>query len=326
MEAIMTRKPVVLCPIDFSEASRGALRYAAAIAEHFESEVTIVTINDPLLSDADTLTAGEGHMAEETAREMERFFRETFANRPMGIARARFESVTGTPAAEILGLAARSHADVIVMSSHGATGVRKLFFGSTAERVLRETSVPILVTPAGDAGPALLSDVRKTVRRVVAPVDLSDASGRQVRLASGLAQALDVSLLLVHIVEPVRSARPGWRPRLNVDSERRDRAERQLESMIGTLPGRAKAEALVVFGEPSEEIAKVAHDRDAGLIVMGLHASPLLGPRMGSVTYRVLCLAHVLVLALPPVPVGTGTAGVRADRRDAGGIAGGAVA
>ena len=41
-------------------------------------------------------------------------------------------------------------------------------------------------------------------------------------------------------------------------------------------------------------------DRHAGLIVMGLHGSPLLGPRMGSVTYRVLCLAPGLVLAVPP--------------------------
>lgn len=56
----------------------------------------------------------------------------------------------------------------------------------------------------------------------------------------------------------------------------------------------------MLFGEPSEEIAKVANDRDAGLIVMGLHASALRGQRMGSVTYRVLCLAHTPVLALPP--------------------------
>ena len=47
----------------------------------------------------------------------------------------------------------------------------------------------------------------------------------------------------------------------------------------------------------------MAADRDVGLIVMGLHSSPLLSPRMGSVTYRVLCLAHRLVLALPPLPV-----------------------
>jgi nucleotide-binding universal stress UspA family protein len=85
-----------------------------------------------------------------------------------------------------------------------------------------------------------------------------------------------------------------------VDSERRDRAERALEAQVRALSTPVKAEGLVVFGEPSEEIAKVAHDRDAGLIVIGLHASAIAGPRMGSVTYRVLCLAHVLVLALPP--------------------------
>jgi hypothetical protein len=44
----------------------------------------------------------------------------------------------------------------------------------------------------------------------------------------------------------------------------------------------------------------VVRDRGAGLVLMGLHGSPLLGPRMGSVTYRILCLCHVPVLAVPP--------------------------
>ena len=42
------------------------------------------------------------------------------------------------------------------------------------------------------------------------------------------------------------------------------------------------------------------NDRQVGLIVVGLHASPLFGPRMGSVTYRLLCLTKTLVLAVPP--------------------------
>ena len=61
-----------------------------------------------------------------------------------------------------------------------------------------------------------------------------------------------------------------------------------------------KAEALTAFGDPAEEIAKIARDRRVGLVVIGLHGSPVAGPRMGSVTYRVLCLAQVPVLALPP--------------------------
>ena len=45
---------------------------------------------------------------------------------------------------------------------------------------------------------------------------------------------------------------------------------------------------------------EIAHDRQAGLTVVGLHGSLLVGPRMGSVTYRFLCLSGNLVLALPP--------------------------
>jgi nucleotide-binding universal stress UspA family protein len=87
-----------------------------------------------------------------------------------------------------------------------------------------------------------------------------------------------------------------------IEAEQRHRVEVELEGASRSIASAMKPEALVAYGEPAEEIAKVANDRDAGLIVMGLHSSPVLGPRMGSVTYRVLCLAHRLLLALPPEP------------------------
>jgi nucleotide-binding universal stress UspA family protein len=100
----------------------------------------------------------------------------------------------------------------------------------------------------------------------------------------------------------VRAVVPGHAYAANVDSERRDRAEQRLQALVGTLPAELHAEGLVLLGEPAEEIAKVARDRQAGLIVIGLHASALMGRRMGSVTYRVISIAqtHALVLALPP--------------------------
>jgi nucleotide-binding universal stress UspA family protein len=123
-----------------------------------------------------------------------------------------------------------------------------------------------------------------------------------VRIACGLAEALDVPLVLAHVVEPAR-LRPGVLRRLpNIDVERRARADKALGELTATIPPRIKSEALVTYGDPAEEIAKVARDRRAGLIVIGLHGSPLAGPRMGSVTYRVLCLSPAtLVLALPPI-------------------------
>jgi hypothetical protein len=57
---------------------------------------------------------------------------------------------------------------------------------------------------------------------------------------------------------------------------------------------------------------------------MGLHSSAVLGPRMGSVTYRVLCLAHRLVLALPPLPVASQRLDATAEQTSTGNTAVGA--
>lgn len=299
----MIQGPSILCPIDFSEPSRGALRYAVTIAARFGAGVTVLTVNDPLLVAAADMAGGAGSLAADARTEIEKFFLDTLGGTPPSV-EVEFAVTAGAAASEILRVSRDDGARLIVMSSHGATGIRKLFFGSTTERVLRETSVPVLVTPAVDSGPARVEDLSTRVRRVLLSVDLTDALEEQVRIASGLAESIGAALLLVHIVEPVRAVVPGRPYAANVDGERRDRAERRLQSLVDTLPTALHAEALVVLGEPAEEIAKVARDRHAGLIVIGLHASTLLGPRMGSVTYRVISIAqaHALVLALPPRP------------------------
>jgi universal stress protein A len=289
----------VLCPIDFSEPSRGALRYAAVIAAHLDAELMILTVNDPLLAQAADMDGGAGSLDADAKAETERFFHDTFTGQPPGT-RTHFGVATGKPDVEILRMAAAGSAGLIVLSSGGATGIRKLFLGSTAERVLRATTVPILVTPPAAPGPKSAGDLAKSIRRIVVPVDLTDAMGDQVRVAGRLCVILGASLLVVHVVEPVRAFVPGHMHAARVDSERLDRAERSLQALTNSLPAPPGTETLVVFGEPAEEIAKVSKDRESGLIVMGLHASAVSGARMGSVTYRVLSVIHGLVLALPP--------------------------
>ena len=295
----MSAPTAVLCPIDFSEPSRGALRYAAVIAAHAGASLTVLTVNDPLLAQAADMAGGAGSLAADAKAETTRFFHDTFSGTPPGV-QALFVVAEGKPDAEILRLAHTNGADLIVMSSRGATGLRRLFLGSTTERVLRATTVPVLVTPPGDAGPASADDVRKTVRRILAPVDLTPAMNSQVSVAMELGRLVGAPLLVAHIVEPVRAYIPGHRHAANVDSERRDHAERRLQALVDASPTPLRTEPLVVFGEPAEEIAKIATDRQVGLIVMGLHASAVSGQRMGSVTYRVLSVTHGLVLALPP--------------------------
>jgi nucleotide-binding universal stress UspA family protein len=298
----MANPPSVLCPIDFSDASRAALCYAAAIADHFGARLTVLTVDDPLLAEVAATTGRVPSFRYESERELRDLVAETLPATRRGAATIDLRVVLGRPAAEILHAARDVAADLIVMSSHGRSGMRKMFFGSTTERVLRETTVPVLVTPEDHPSVVSLEDASKTLRRIIAPVDLTDASSRQVTVTAGIAKALSIPLLLTYVIEPVfvpprvRAVLPGS------DAARREFAEQQLATLATEAASTDAVETLVVSGEPSEEIVKLAETRNAGLIVMGLHSSGVFGPRMGSVTYRVLCLTHALVLALPPEP------------------------
>ena len=297
----MSARPSVICPIDFSEASRSALYHAVAIAEHFGAQLTVMSVDDPLLAE---VAASAGHspsLVEETERELRRFAADALDRPQQRALTTEFVVRIGKPAAEILEVAAAREADLIVMGSHGRSGVRKLFFGSTTERVLRETGRPVLVTPDDRARPTSVSDIVSGVRRVLAPVDLSAASGRQVEAAAMIARTLSCSLLLLHVLEPVfmPGALRAYLTRL--ESSRRAECEDRLTALAAAHAPGVQVEAIVVAGDPADEIAKISRARGAGLLIVGLHSSGMLGPRMGSVTYRVLCAADTLVLGLPPV-------------------------
>jgi len=285
----------VLCPIDFSEASRASLPYAMAIAKHFSARLTLLTVDDPLL--AEVAAQASPSLDGETERELRRFCGDLLTNSAID---AAFLVVVGKPGSEILRAARDGHADLIVMSSQGRSGARKMFFGSTTERVLRETAVPVFVTPTAAPPPPHLAEAARRVHRIIAPVDLSGASAHQAGVAAAIANVLAVPLLLVHVLEPVfvpynvRIAMGG------VDAARRERAGEELTKIAATLPAQTQSETIVLSGDPSEEISKLVKTRDAHLIVIGLHSAGVLGPRMGTVTYRILCLSHTPVLALPP--------------------------
>jgi nucleotide-binding universal stress UspA family protein len=296
----MSRRPSVICPIDFSEPSRSALCYAAAIAEHFGAELTVLAVDDPLLAEVAASSGRTPSLAEETDRELRRFAADA-VDQPQHRARStEFVVRVGKPAPVILEVAAATHADLIVMGSHGRSGVGKLFFGSTTERVLRETTIPVLVTPDDHSRPTSLSEAVAGLRRVLAPVDLSTWSGHHVAAAAGIAKALSSSLILLHVIEPVfvpgtlRTFMPG------IDASRRADCEDRLNALVADHAPGLTVETIVAAGDVSEEIAKLARVRKVGLLIVGLHSGGATGPRMGSVTYRVICSARTLVLAVPP--------------------------
>ena len=79
-----------------------------------------------------------------------------------------------------------------------------MLLGSTTERVLRQTTVPVLVAPPPEQTPPNTDPSRIDVGRVLAPVDFKDGCLTDVRAAATLAQTFDVPLLLVHVVAPLK--------------------------------------------------------------------------------------------------------------------------
>src|SRR5262245_33398035 len=121
---VVVIRPSVLCPVDFSDASRGALRYAAAIAEHFYADLVVLAVNDRLLVNAAAARFSEKWLEHRTERELEDFVKKAFPGRTPQMPACKTVVATGTVATEILRMAAEHHADLVVMSTHGASGVR----------------------------------------------------------------------------------------------------------------------------------------------------------------------------------------------------------
>jgi nucleotide-binding universal stress UspA family protein len=85
-----------------------------------------------------------------------------------------------------------------------------------------------------------------------------------------------------------------------MDEERTRYAETRLASLSAHLKDRIECETVVSLGRPADSLAATAEERQAGLIVMGLMGEEAPRVRPGSVAYRVVCLAHVPVLVVPP--------------------------
>jgi universal stress protein A len=148
----------ILVPVDFSECSRTALEYAAALAERFRASIDVLHVWEPPHYVGPEFLVREpgetGHPLQEVAlaqaeKEMDGFL-SGFGQRDQF--RVRFES--GKPHQTIITLAANEHYDAIVMGTHGRSGLPHLLIGSVAEKVVRTAPCPVMTIRQPDAGHA----------------------------------------------------------------------------------------------------------------------------------------------------------------------------
>lgn len=126
----------ILFPTDFSEASRRAGEFAAALARQCGARLSVVYVVPPVTDPS-------------PSRGLAAFATEVAPGLPV-----ETEVLSGVPARQILAYARRRGVDLIVMGTHGRTGVSRTLLGSVAEAVVRRAPCPVLTVPAAPAGRA----------------------------------------------------------------------------------------------------------------------------------------------------------------------------
>jgi nucleotide-binding universal stress UspA family protein len=136
----------ILVPIDFSGHSKNALQYALPIAEKFKASIHLVYVVEPTMYPADlgfgqvVLPGVEDELREKGGDELKALIRREIGSRVASSWIVR----TGNPHQEILREAEERGVDMIVVATHGHSGVEHMLFGSTADRVVRHARCPVL--------------------------------------------------------------------------------------------------------------------------------------------------------------------------------------
>jgi nucleotide-binding universal stress UspA family protein len=183
----------IICPVDFSATSKSALHYAAGLAVHLRAQLTIVHIYElPVIyGDAPFLAVQQmGAEIEEAAgKNLQRETEAVIAAYPGIVAEKVLEC--GIPASEIIRVAEKRNAGLIVMGTKGLSAVERLLIGSTTERVFHHSGIPVLCIPDGHKFSA--------VHKIVFATDLKTDNLHAAEEISEIASYFNAELQFIYI-------------------------------------------------------------------------------------------------------------------------------
>ncbi|MBL6955536.1 MAG: universal stress protein [Chlorobium phaeobacteroides] len=137
----------ILCPVDFSEASRNAVRYAHEFAKGMGSSLVLLNVVEPrpMAVDMSLSYVPLEEDLEKAAREdLEEIIK---TEREQGV-EVEAEVEIGTPSEVIISKSRERDVNLIILGSHGKTGLSRLLMGSVAESVVRKAACPVLIVKA----------------------------------------------------------------------------------------------------------------------------------------------------------------------------------
>ena len=294
----------VLFATDFSATSEAALPYATAICRRFGSTLHAAHV----LSDASLLmmTGGVDYVSMSTIYEDAH----TEAREKLDQISARIEGIPhrnyvrhGQVWKNLAAIIEENNIDLIVVGTHGRTGLGKLLLGSVAEDILRHATCPVLTVGPKVSGrnklPALLekgrdlAPVELDLRQIVFATNFAHNAALVAQQAVSLAEEFHARLTLLHVIEDYTQL--GSRPGPIEDGIRRLRELIPINASLQYSP-----ETLLEFGPVEERILKVAAERESDLIVIGARTAAEVGTTHlpWSTTHHVIASAHCPVLTI----------------------------
>ncbi len=210
--------------------------------------------------------------------------------------------VTGIPSQQINESAVKFESDLIVMGTHGLTGLEHILLGSTAERVVKGAPCPVMTVrgPLGSGAPKTPAEKEPAIEHLLLAVDFSDCAMEAYEYGVMFARQIACRVTLLHVLEPVSFGLDFTLLHATEGHRRREAAEARLAELAGRLSVEGiRAEHVVRGSLPADGILEAARERGCDLILMGTHGRRGISHLMsGSVAESVLRRAESPVLAV----------------------------
>lgn len=177
----------VLIPLDFSDNSKKALEFALGLFQDQKTTFILCHVVEMVYDFASQAAIAIEGLHADAKKHLDRLILEYDSP----VAKFEAEILEGTPSIQLTKLAEQKNADLIIMGTHGITGLQKVLIGSTAVSVLKESSIPVLLVPVE----ADTSDTRK----ISLALELADHEEALIEKVIKWSKAWEMKLQVIHI-------------------------------------------------------------------------------------------------------------------------------
>jgi nucleotide-binding universal stress UspA family protein len=280
----------ILIATDYSAFSNKAMHYGLAVARTYHSKVNLVSIvsspgfalaGPEVISEAVGLGIADAYVLRKKLED---------GGLLEGVSTEIDVEYCADAAKKLLEISREWKADLIVLGTHGRTGMMKFWMGSVAEKIFRGACCPVMTVGPAVVWPATLQDSPK----ILFPTDFSPESVKALDGCIALAEAKGSALLLLHVAPASYGEGDLRRKAITNGLETRLR---------GLLPHRIAnmVPVRVEFGDVHKTICSVAEEERCSLIVMGLHNEKGLLQGHWEHAYQVVSAANCPVLTVRPL-------------------------